>query len=132
MAQTSPNVTIFDAAGVEIAANQDVVLLTWISTTDAATSVSNGAKLLAFNGVSVTPVASQSLSESDINKVAYGQYTAWSFQQLLNRGTLSAEETTFRNALETGLNNQSLLLNNGIALSTMQVSRSQDGGTVSP
>jgi hypothetical protein len=132
MALTSPNVTIFDASGIEVIANQDVVLLTWISTTDAATSVSNGAKLLAFNGASVTPVANQSLSASDINKVAYGQYTAWSFQQLLHRGTLSTDESTFRNALETGLNDQSLLLNNGVALSTMQVSRLQDGGTVSP
>jgi hypothetical protein len=132
MGRNSDNVSILDNLGNEVATGQKVVILSWISTTDAASAVTNGGKVLAFNGVSVTPVTGASLSATDIDKIAYGQYTAWSFQQLFHRGALSAEESTFRAALETGLNDQSLLLNNGIALAAMQVSRPQDGGTVAP
>ncbi len=133
MGRTSSAVTVEDPAGNDVFGTpQDVVIMSWVSSTDAATGAAAGGRILAFNGSSITPTATTSLSTTDINKVAYGQYTAWSFQQFLYHGTLSAQEATFRTNLISGLNNQALLLNNGIAIATMAVSRAQDGGTVAP
>lgn len=114
----------------------NIHLLTFLSTTDSKDAAAAGAKILAYNGVQVTPIDSigsylgSGFSEADFNKIARGQYSAWSYQHLYHYGTLSTNEGIFRTAmtavggwLEDGLQATA----NGLRKSDMQVERAADG-----
>lgn len=72
-------------------------------------------KTLTYNGVAYSPDA-----------VKEGQYTAWSFQQLINRAPLGGTLQTFVNAMVPAIKAADPIYNG------LQVSRSSDGATVFP
>ena len=135
MGYTSSNVTIYDGVSeAPSAENADILLLTWLSTADCLNASTAGAKILGYNGVKVTPIASagsfqsSGFNEADFNKIATGAYSAWSYQHLYYHGSLSANEQTWYNAMKdtylpTGLQNTA----NGVRLGDVTVSRPDDG-----
>lgn len=137
MTRTSPSVAIYDGVSqTPQISNANVVLLTWLSTADSQNAAAAGAKVLAFNGVQVTPLAASSpnnfqgtgFSEADFRKITTGAYSAWSYQHLYHWGSLSASEQAWRDAmvntwLEPGLQQTA----NGVTLGAMNVERADDG-----
>lgn len=137
MGRTSTNVDIYDGVSqTPILTNQNILLLTWTSTSDAQNAAAAGAKILAFNGVLVTPLATNDpnnfqgsgFNQTDFKKLTTGQYSAWSYQHLYHHGTLTPNEIIWRNQmvanfLEPGLQQTA----NGVALSAMDVERADDG-----
>ncbi len=116
----------------------NILLLCWLDTADAYGAAVNGAKILAYNGDQITPLAPSNpsnfngtgFSQADYEKITSGTYSAWSYQQLYHHGTLSAEEQDWRDAmtavggwLEEGLQQTA----NGVVLADMQCERADDG-----
>lgn len=128
IARTSTAVDVYD--GVDGSAplfSGDILLLTWLSTADCRTAATNGAKIMAYNGVSVTPI-STGFSATDKAKITNGQYSAWNYQHLYHWGTLSTQEQAFRNALTTTWLNPALATTaNGIPTADMNCTRPDDG-----
>jgi hypothetical protein len=135
MGYTSSNVTVYN--GVDQAPdleNQDILLLTWLSTADSLNAASNGAKILGYNGVKVTPIAaagsfqSSGFNEADFKKIATGAYSAWSYQHLYYHGSLSANEQAWYNSMKnTYLPSGLQITANGVRLGDVTVSRPDDG-----
>jgi len=135
MGLTSANVTIYN--GVDQAPdleNQDILLLTWLSTADAKNAADNGGKILAYNGVKVTPITAagsyqnSGFNEADFKKIATGAYSAWSYQHLYYHGSLSANEQTWYDAMKaTYLPSGLQITSNGVRLGDVTVSRPDDG-----
>jgi hypothetical protein len=91
--------------------------IAYFNPTDAAEAVTAGAEQLTFNGQAYTPAAVQE-----------GKYTFWSYEQLLQPSSLSSQASTIASALVTAW--PTATLNTGIQLSTLNVSRSSDGGQI--
>jgi hypothetical protein len=135
MGYTSSNVTIYDGVNVApVLENQDIVLLTWLSTADSLNAANNGAKILGYNGVKVTPIAaagsyqSSGFNEADFKKIATGAYSAWSFQHLYYHGSLSAAEQTWYDAMKsTYLPSGLQITANGVRLGDVAADRPDDG-----
>jgi hypothetical protein len=135
MGLTSANVTVYNGVDETPSfANQDVLLLTWLSTADAKNAADAGGKILAYNGVKVTPITaagsyqSSGFNEADFKKIVTGAYSAWSYQHLYYHGSLSANEQAWYNAMKNtylpaGLQTTS----NGVRLTDMTVERPNDG-----
>jgi hypothetical protein len=131
MGRTTDSVTVLDAQGSELLTDSPVYLLTWLSTGDAKTAVANGARALAYNGVSVDP-ANAPLNAEDQLKVTTGQYTAWGYENLYYNGSLSTDESTVYSEIVAGIPSLIGSSGAGIPMSAMAVSRADDGGTVMP
>jgi hypothetical protein len=135
MGLTSANVTVYNGVNeTPELVNQDILLLTWLSTADSLNAASNGAKILGYNGVKVTPIAatasyqSSGFNEADFKKIATGAYSAWSYQHLYYHGSLSANEQTWYNAMKnTYLPSGLQITANGVRLGDVSVSRPDDG-----
>jgi hypothetical protein len=135
MGYTSSNVTIYDGVNeAPVAQNQDIVLLTWLSTADCLNAATAGAKILGFNGVKVTPILaagsfqSSGFNEADFNKIATGAYSAWSYQHLYYHGSLSANEQAWYDSMkETYLPSGLQITANGVRLEDVSVGRPDDG-----
>ena len=135
MGYTSSNVTIYDGENeTPIAANQDILLLTWLSTADSLNAATAGAKILGYNGVKVTPIAaagsyqSSGFNEADFKKIATGAYSAWSYQHLYYHGSLSANEQAWYDSMKDEYLPSGLQITaNGVRLEDVTVSRPDDG-----
>jgi hypothetical protein len=135
MGLTSANVTIYDGENeAPIAENQDILLLTWLSTADSLNAATAGAKILGYNGVKVTPIAaagsyqSSGFNEADFKKIATGAYSAWSYQHLYYHGSLSANEQAWYDSMkDTYLPSGLQITANGVRLEDVTVSRPDDG-----
>jgi hypothetical protein len=135
MGLTSANVTVYN--GVDQAPdleNQDILLLTWLSTADAKNAADAGGKILAFNGVKVTPITAagsyqnSGFNQADFEKIATGAYSPWSYQHLYYHGSLSANEQTWYDAMKaTYLPSGLQITSNGVRLGDVTVSRPDDG-----
>ncbi len=139
MARVSPSVDVYDGETQDILIeNANILLLTWLSTADSLNAKTNGANVLAFNGVQITPLASGDVnnfngtgfSSADYKKITSGAYSAWSYQHLYNHGSLTANEQAWRDAmtavtgwLEGGLQQTA----NGVVLGEMNSERPDDG-----
>jgi hypothetical protein len=135
MGLTSANVTVYDGENQEpMLENINCHLITWLSSADSRDAAAVGAKILAYNGVSITPITAvgsylgSGFSEADFKKIATGAYSAWSYQHLYYHGSLNANETTWYNAMKntylpTGLQTTA----NGVRLGDLSVSRPDDG-----
>lgn len=135
MGLTSANVTVYngenDSPDLE---NADILLLTWLSTADSLNAANAGAKILAYNGVKVTPIAaagsyqSSGFNEADFKKIATGAYSAWSYQHLYYHGSLSANEQIWYNSMKNNYLPSGLQITaNGVRLGDVTVSRPDDG-----
>jgi len=103
-----------------------ITLITFLSNGDAVTAITGGAKPLAFNGVSITPA--NPLGATDVNKVAYGAYTAWGYENLYRISGLSTEQLAIDSDIRSNIGG--LLGSAGIPIGTMRCSRAVDGGVV--
>lgn len=132
MSKGSSNTQVLDAQGNVILPAQQIHIVSWNGTGDVRNCVKAGGKILAYNGEILSSlITADVLNTTDLNKVAEGKYTAWSFQQLLNRGTLTADQNAVRTAIVNGI--PAGLGSSGIAMSRMKVGRiGGDGGTVAP
>lgn len=133
MLRKGTGVRVFDVDGSDLY-GEDVQadLVTWLSLNDAVTARNGGAKILAFNGVKLNDIATSgsSMSTADRNKVYYGAYTAWNFQQMVRRTTADAATVTLYNEIKNAI--PSNLANAGLTIPSMQVLRALDGGPISP
>ena len=134
MTYTSSNVTIYNAQSQTGQPNRDVVLLTWLSSADSRDAAAGGAKILAYNGVSVTPIPATGsyqgtgFNEADFKKIATGAYSAWSYQHLYYWGSLDTEEQAWYDAIKATYIPPALqATSNGVRLGDLNVSRPDDG-----
>jgi hypothetical protein len=135
MGLTSANLTVYDGESEDpMLEGKKGILITWLSSADSKNAADNGAKILAYNGVSITPIASSGsyqnsgFSEADFKKIATGAYSAWSYQHLYYHGSLSIQEQAWYTAMKTtwlpsGLQTTA----NGVRLGDLSVSRPDDG-----
>ena len=130
MGRTSAVCDVYDGVNqAAVAEDLPVLLLTWLSTADAANAAGNGAKILGFNGVTVNPVGG--FSATDAAKITNGQYSAWSYQHLYHHGSLSTEESAWRSAMvNTWLEPALVTTANGIPLGDMSAERPDDGAPI--
>lgn len=133
MALKGTGVRVFDTDGSDLyGATVEADLVTWLSLNDAVTARTNGARICAFNGVKLDDIAlaGTTMSTADKNKVYYGAYSAWNFQQMVRRMDASSATVTLydqiKNAIPTNLGSA------GLTLGSMQVLRALDGGPISP
>lgn len=92
--------------------------VSYLGIPDAADAVTNGGRILNYNGVAYTP-----------DNVRTGKYSLWGFQQMYRRSGSTTAENTFDGLLRPAINNN--LGTAGISLDTMLVDRSGgDGGLI--
>jgi hypothetical protein len=89
----------------------------YFNPTDAAEAVAAGSEQLTYNGVAYSQAA---LEE--------GNYSFWSYEQLLEPSSLTSQATTIANDLVAAWPN--VTLNTGVQLSVVNVSRLTDGGQI--
>ena len=129
----SPNTVVYDGVSSNSIYTGTLALVSWLSTADARTASSGGARVLAYNGVKITPIAtagsylSSGFSQADYEKITTGQYSAWNFQQFYRWGTLSSAESTFRTRLRSNMADALGVTANGIPTSALSVDRLDDG-----
>lgn len=130
MGKTSAGCQVLDTDGSVLYPAGQIHLITWLATPDAALAAAAGGKVLAYNGVSITPTVS-SFSAEDKAKVTEGQYTAWGYERLYRRGALtSGDKVTVWTQIINNIGPN--LGGNGIPIADMHVSRPSDGGVVGP
>ena len=109
--------TLAGVMGNTTLANLNGVYVTYLSTGDAATAVTAGAKEINYNGVTYSTA-----------QVQEGKYTFWSYEHLMYQTGLSGVKKTTADNIATNLHDVSA----SILLSGMHVHRSADGGNVTP
>jgi len=141
MGLASTSVTVYDGEdNTPVLENEPVTLMTFLSTADSANAAAAGGRIIAFNGVKVTPGATgtnnfnnSGFSEADYNAIAQGSYSPWSYQHLYYHGSLSANEGAWYTAMKSTWLPQGLQTTaNGLRLGDMQVSRPDDGFPIVP
>ncbi len=136
VAKTTSSCTVKDAQGFTIEGPTQVYQLTWISTSDSLAIKTGGGKILTYNGVGMDNLIAGNavLTAGDVAKVAYGQYSAWGTENFYYTGSLSADETTVHDKIIAGLPANLNAAGNiaGIPLTSMHVSRSDDGAPAAP
>lgn len=107
-------------------------LATWLSLNDAVTARNAGAILCGYNGVKLDGIAASgdTMTAGDLAKVTEGSYTAWSYQQMYRRPSLSADVVTVYDGIKGAIGTN--LGSAGIAIADMNVGREVDGGVVAP
>jgi hypothetical protein len=121
MGMESSTVDTFEADGTTaIDTDIPVTFLAWLGLNDAATSITNGATGLTYEGVDYSPTA-----------VYEGSYTLWGYLHLYYPAPVGSE-TAFRTSLTgaSGLGNATVLGTNGLRFADMVASRGSDGGLV--
>lgn len=117
------------ASGSQIAPAAPIALVTSLSTADAIGAIGEGAVALTYDGYGITPAAP--LSAADKAKVTQGQYTLWSFEQIIGKDLDTNEQCIF----DTVVANIGPIIETngtGIRFSDVAVSRSVTGATVIP
>jgi hypothetical protein len=109
-------------------------IVSWLGTPDAVTAYNSGSggRVLAYNGEKLDGIAAGALTDADRDKIRTGKYSAWSFEQLFYVGTLasgSAKKAVYDKLVANIPTNIGTA---GVAISTMSVTRTTDGGTIMP
>jgi hypothetical protein len=131
------NTVVYGGVNTNAQYTGPLALVSWLSTSDARTAIGGGARVLAYNGVQITPIATAGsynpgsggtgFSEADYNKIIKGQYSAWNYQQFYRWGTLTAAESTFRTLLKNNIDAALGVTANGLPKTVMDVDRFDDG-----
>jgi len=131
------NTVVYGGVNTNAQYTGPLALVSWLSTSDARTAIGGGARVLAYNGVQITPIATAGsynpgsgatgFSEADYNKITKGQYSAWNYQQFYRWGTLTAAESTFRTLLRNNIDAALGVTANGLPKTVMDVDRFDDG-----
>jgi hypothetical protein len=126
------------ATWMQKASSGNFNIVSWVGTPDAVTAQlfvsgnATGGRVLAYNGEKLDGIAAGALTDADRDKIRTGKYSAWSFEQLFYVGTLasgSAKKAVYDKLVA---NIPSNLGTAGVAISTMSVTRTTDGGTIIP
>ena len=135
MGKTSAAVQVRAADYSVDIASTPLTLVTWLSLNDAVTARVNGAKMLGYDGVTLTDIAASgtAMSVADKAKVTNGHYAAWSFQQLFSRAVPALSGTQESIVQHIRDNVPANLAAAGIPLGDMAVGRAAaDGSTIQP
>lgn len=135
MGRVTSATQVLDADGSELAPAGGLHLITWITAADAVPARVAGGKILGWDGSTLDSLNTGTvLSAADLAKVTEGQYSAWTFQNLYYNGSLSADENTVYTGIKTGIPATLIAAGYvpGIPLTSMHVSRVDDGSPVSP
>ena len=125
---TSASTQIKSASGSNIGSPKSVIVLSYLGTNDSVTAATAGAKILSYNGSSLS-VNSGGITNPQV--IQYGNYTLWANEQLYwQTNTDTGDLGAFRDNLLANI--PANLGNAGLDISTMKVSRTSDGGLVSP
>jgi hypothetical protein len=134
MGKTGLAVTVLDETGADSFGNPvRADLVTFLSLNDAVTARNNGAVFCSYNGVKLNDIATTGsvLSAADKEKVTSGKYTAWSYQNMYRRSSITGGDAlTVYDGIKASI--PANLGSAGIALTDMKVGRSLDGGFVAP
>jgi hypothetical protein len=122
------------AAFMRLPSSENFNIVSWLGTPDAVTAYNSGSggRVLAYNGEKLDGIAAGALTDADRDKIRTGKYSAWSFENLFYVGTLasgSAKKAVYDKLVA---NIPSNLGTAGVAISTMSVTRTTDGGTIMP
>jgi hypothetical protein len=132
---------------IDASSNPQTVLIGYLGVSDAYSALTasgtnrHPATLLAYNGSSFNPAGSTTANgfatTTDINKVYYGQYTFWSYEQVYynsnNAGSNGLQDSLNPSSIVSSLvtqlknDNVDVLSSAGVHLNSMVVSRSDDG-----
>lgn len=123
MSSTS-GVTLLDENGGVGDSNLAVTLVSCLGVSDAATAVTGGAVRLKYEGVLY--------DGTNANLIYNGLYTMWGYLHLYTNGAATGDLLTFKNGVDTQLDNASVLGSNGLRDSQMNVGRQFDGAVVGP
>lgn len=123
MSSTS-GVSLIDENGGVAATDLSVSLVSCLGVADAATAVTNGGVRLKYEGVLY--------DGSNPNLIYEGLYTMWGYLHLYTNGAATGDLLTFKNGVDTQLDNASVLGSNGLRDSQMHVGRQFDGAVVGP
>lgn len=130
MGLTSSNSTVYSATGAVVQSNANINLVTFMSAGDAGPARTAGAKVLAYNGVLLDGLATNSaLTSADEDKVENGAYTAWSYQQMYRAAAITTGDKV---TVYNGIKNNLVLGTTGLPVANMNVGRQVDGGVVLP
>lgn len=111
----------------------DFNIVSWLGTSDAITARNsgNGGRVLSYNGERLEGVAAGSFSEADRNKIRLGKYSAWTFENLFTKGTLTGNNKVVYDKLVSTIPNN--LGSSGVANdSSFKVTRTTDGSVIAP
>jgi hypothetical protein len=123
MSSTS-GVELLDDTGGSLASGLAVTLVSCLGVGDAATAVTNGGVRLKYEGVLY--------DGSNPDLIYEGLYSMWGYLHLYTNGAATGDLLTFKNGIDTQLDNDSVLGSNGLRDSQMHVGRQSDGAVVGP
>ncbi len=135
MGRVTSSTQVLDADGSELSPAGPLHLITWITAADAVPARVAGGKILGWNGSTLSSLNTGTVVDStDLAKIANGQYSAWTFQNLYYNGSLSADENTVYTAIKTGIPASLIAAGYvpGLPLSAINVSRPDDGAPIAP
>jgi hypothetical protein len=151
LTNTSDSVTIYNGANATPSASGvPAVFVSFLTTADtkSITTPTALAKVLAYNGEKITPLANSDTNNysiggnptgftfEDFEKITRGAYSAWSYQHLYYHGDLddpNVAEFYTRMTQEGGFIEQGLQETaNGVRMSDMKVDRINDGTPIIP
>lgn len=132
----SANTVVYDGVSTTPIYTGPLALVSWLSTSDARSAATGGARILAYNGVRITPIATSGsylgsgFSQEDYEKITTGLYSPWNYQQFYRYGTLTAAESTFRTRLRSNIGAALGVTANGIPTAALSVDRLDDGAEI--
>jgi hypothetical protein len=136
MGRVTSSTQVLDADGVtELYPAGPLHLITWITAADAVPARVAGAKILGWNGSTLSSLNTGTVVDStDLAKITEGQYSAWTFQNLYYNGSLSTDENTVYTAIKNGIPASLIAAGYvpGLPSTIMNVSRPNDGQPIAP
>jgi hypothetical protein len=121
------------AGWMKLPSSGDFNIVSWLGTSDAITArdSGNGGRVLSYNGEKLEGVAAGSFSEADRNKIRLGKYSAWNFENLFTKGTLTGNNKVVYDKLVATI--PANLGSSGVANDTsFKVTRTTDGSVIEP
>jgi hypothetical protein len=121
------------AGWMKLPSSGDFNIVSWLGTSDAITArdSGNGGRVLSYNGEKLEGVAAGVLSTADINKIRLGKYSAWNFENLFTKGTLTGKNKVVYDKLVSTI--PANLGSSGVANdSSFKVTRTTDGSVIAP
>ena len=123
------------AAWMKLPSAGDYNIISWLGTPDAITAYSSGSggRVLSYNGEKLDGVSAGTWTDADRNKIRLGKYSAWNFENLFYKSTLTATSPgkkvydTLVAAIPANIGSA------GVATDTsFKVTRTTDGGMIAP
>jgi hypothetical protein len=123
------------AAWMKLPSAGDYNIISWLGTPDAITAYSSGSggRVLSYNGEKLDGVAAGTWTDADRNKIRLGKYSAWTFENLFYKSTLSATSAGKKvyDVLVAAI--PANIGTAGVATDTsFKVTRTTDGGVIAP